>query len=280
MKFEDEESKELQKQRLERRRQKFSEETRDNILNSPLRDEALLSKSTNAGIESLVASQDLREKFLCQLKHKNADQREHGLRKLREIIVSIYDQNKSDRSFVEQAYEVYKMSYDFYLQKRDFNKVANLVLSFMVTHLPLDMTVEYAEINIISLSHVTRDMDMCIRSVRDMAHGSTPSELLNSLLEMSVIYMYQTSSPRRWFKILSAFDTESPIYSYVTRSKAFMEMRRRNFEQIAKCYNQIPVGFLIDRWFSNMITADEVRSLHDFVTTPNGAEVIVFKKRR
>lgn len=270
----------LRIQRLEKRKLKFSKDSRDSILNDPLRDKALLSRSINTNIESLLTSQSNREKFLESLKTEGTTSLGHGLRKLREVVISIYDKNSKEESFVRLVFEVYEMSYNFYLKEKDFNKLGCLILNFMVTKLPLALVKEYAEVYVISLSHLQHDMDKCLLFLRNTWQDTELTSISRQLLDLSLIYSCQTGSPCDWFKIVSTFPTGSLIYEYLTRCPAFNEMEQRTWKLIKKCYNQIPSKFLVDGWFQGMIDMAELQKRYDIVFSSKENKIVLFKGRK
>lgn len=274
-------------QRKLRRLQKFSSTARDRIINDPLTDRALLSRSASSNLDGLLNSQRLREQLLQQLKAKRLEatkddaQIEHGLRKLREVIVSVSEQHKSDSQFIKFSLDVYKMSYDFYLSKREYQKLGNLVLAFMATKLPSELTADYRVVYVLHLSHIENNMGKCIKMIElEYGRHGRIDDMLRKLLRLSLIYTNHTECPSEWFKLLASFPVGSPVYEFLRPSPAYAGMLKRCLVMVGKCYNQISTGYLLEGWLHNFLEKTELSHLYHIRQTPKGNEIIDFKEAR
>lgn len=266
------------------RLQKFSTTARDKIINDPLNDRALLSRSSSSSLEELLKSPEARDQLLNQLREisskseaVNNSQLEHGLRKLREVIVSVYEQNKEDYAFLQTANDVYQLSYNYYLNKKDFGKLGNLVLKFMFTHLSSDSNREYADIYILHVSHNENDIGKCLELIGRQA---TITNDARRLLGLSLIYSKRTECPSKWFQLLAEMPESSLAYKFLKRSPAYSEMQTRCIAVVSKCYNQISVEFLLRQWFYGFLSPSEISQRCQTRTTSSGTQIIEFKRQR
>lgn len=274
---------ELQKQILAKRQQKFSETARTKIINDPLRDTALLSRSASSNVKKLLATQQAREEFLKQLqleasqKPDNQAVLEHSLRKLREVIVSVYDENESDPKFLDFVTDVYKMSYNLYLSKREFSTLGGIVLNFMASKLP-QLSEDYTTLYIIYLSHVEHNMDKCLSLIMKGILGGSVDSLSHKLVRLSLIYENHTTCPSEWFQILKTFPSDSLLHKFLKASPAYLEMKQRCFQMVEKCYNQIPLDFLLNGWFHGFVLVSEISKNYQITTNSHGTQIIAFAK--
>lgn len=239
---------------VEKRRLKFSQEARDAILQDPLRDVSLLSRCNAAGVQELQSSQLARESLLEQLRsQENLELLEHGLRKLREVIVSVFDEQESNRNFLELVHETYEMSYNLFMRQGQFYKLGVIVLSFMATKFPQSL---YRQLYALHASHVANDLNKCI----NILVGNPPSYILpesqRRLILLSSIYVERVDSPARWFEILVSLPARQR--ELLTAAPAFCTMQERCFQYVQKCYNQISVNFLLNHWFYNTASKADI----------------------
>lgn len=271
----------LEESKRLRRLHKFSTAARDKIINDPLNDRALLSRSSSNSVEELLRSSKTRNQLLNRLKNEdvNDSQLEHGLRKLREVIVSAYEQNKDDPSFQRDLLDVYQMSYEYYFIKKDYGKLGNIVLKFIFTHLR-EISAEYAEyadIYILHVSHNEFDMGKCLTLIRSR---NKIDDNTRKLLDLSLIFNNHTSCPSRWFELLAKMPESSLAYQFLRDSPAYKEMQKRCFTIVSKCYNQISSEFLLRQWFHCLLSQSELSQHYQTTTTPRGDQIIVFKRSK
>lgn len=261
--------------RAEKRRLKFSQEARDAILRDPLRDGSLLSRSSTSSVRELQTSQQAREQLLLQLQsQKDRVLLEHGLRKLREIIVSVFQGCKDDISFLELVHKTYNMSYDFFLEERQFNKLGAVVLSFMATNFPCS---PYRELYALHSSHVGNNLNECIKVLAGDPPLYKLDKLHRQLILLSSIYVANMDSPSRWFQILMTLPTH--LHKYLVAIPAYSHMRTRCLQHVRRCYNQISLDFLLNYWFHGMATKSDIqREWHAEVN--HTSQMIVFRRRR
>lgn len=263
--------------RRQRRLKKFSAAARDRIISDPVNDRALLSRSSSGSVDALLNSSKARTQLLLHLKQGAVDdsQLEHGLRKLREVIVSLYELNKEDSVFLQQTKDVYKMSYDYYFARRDYGKLGNLVLKFMYTKLSSTASTEYADLYLLHVSHIERDLG---KSLLLMKRRKSIDKQTSKLLRLSLIFNCQTESPSEWFKLLAEISENSLLYQFLRHSQAYKEIERRCFETIRKSYNQLSVDFLLQHWFHSSLSHSELLKQYPITTSPSGHQIIQFKR--
>ncbi|CDF87550.1 BN860_08966g1_1 [Zygosaccharomyces bailii CLIB 213] len=261
--------------RTEKRRLRFSQEARDAILRDPLRDGSLLSRSSTSSARELQTSQQAREQLLLLLQsQKDRVLLEHGLRKLREIIVSVFQECKDDTNFLKLVHKTYNMSYDFFLEDRQFHKLGAVVLNFMATNFPCS---PYRELYALHCSHVGSNLNECIKVLMGDPPSYKLDELHRQLILLSSIYVANMDSPSRWFQILMTLPTH--LRKYLIAIPAYSHMRTRCLQHVRKCYNQISIDFLLKYWFHGMAIKSDIQ--HEWQAEVNcTSQMIVFRRRR
>ena len=266
--------------RVARRKQKFSNQARDTILNDVLRDSALLSRSTQSSSSKLLKVQkdsEAREALLTQLENQDIDSHTygHGLRKLREVIVSIYDSEQSDTKFKLLVMKVYTMSYRFFLKNKEYHKLGGIVLNFIIEKKLYQQNIELLYIFILYKSFIEKNIEACIGVILKWQL----KEQCYDLLQLSLIYLQEIRSPMDWFQIVSAQAKDKLVYEFIYKSPAFQEMKERTFIQVSRCYNQIPLAFLREYWFQGLIDETEIADHFQIEKSEVGTKTIYFKKR-
>lgn len=275
---------------MERRKLKFSNAKRDEIQNDLLRDVALLSRShgTNKQLESLKRDPNKRKQLLSQIKSQTNDSDiEHGLRKLREIIVSILPdsyQNKDLLSFVE---EVYIMSYEFFLRRKEWGKMGGIVLEFIKDNLhDLYYNKGFLQVYVLYLSHIEKNLSKSIEeSVKLDSYKLNDGNMY--LLDLSVIYCRSTQPPNKWFKILqeSQLQKQYPrAYKLLLESGKINEMQDRSFEIVKISYNQLSIQTFEQQWLLqtpiNSHLRNEIESIYTIQENKDGTKTIMLKQRK
>ncbi|QLL32938.1 hypothetical protein HG536_0D04600 [Torulaspora globosa] len=270
-----------------RRLQKFSNEARDRIINDPLNDRALLSRSSSSSLDDLRNSAKLRSKLLEHLKvvwtqysPVKDSQVEHGLRKLREVIIGIYGQHNQDEEFMLFTFDVYKLSYEYYHAKKEHHKLGNLVLAFMVSNVPKRLAAEYAEAYAIFISHIERDMGNCLKFVNKWHSEGKLDDSYRRYVRMSMILNNRTESAGKWFELLKEIPNSSLVYKLLRSSSAFLEMRDRCFATVSRCYNQISMSFLLHYWFHDFLDEAELKTRLKTKVNDHGTEIVEFERTR
>lgn len=270
-----------------RRLQKFSNDARERIINDPLNDRALLSRSSSSSLDDLRSSSKARRELLEQLKaiwaqnsRARDDQVEHGLRKLREVIISIYGQHSQEEEFVLFTLDVYKLSYEYYDVKKEHHKLGNLVLAFIVNNIPKQLAAEYAEAYAVYISHFERDTGNCLRFVNKWHSEGKLDGSYRRLIRMSMILNHGAESAGKWFELLGEIPSSSLAYKLLRSSSAFPEMRDRCFATVSRCYNQISVSFLLQRWFHDFLNEAELKTHLEIKTNHYGTEIVEFTRTR
>ncbi|QLQ79818.1 hypothetical protein HG537_0C04670 [Torulaspora globosa] len=270
-----------------RRLQKFSIEARDRIINDPLNDRALLSRSSSSSLDYLRSSVKAREELLEHIKaiwtqdnRTKDNQVEHGLRKLREVIISIFEQHNQDQEFILFTFDVYRLSYEYYHVKKEHHKLSNLVLASMVTNIPRNLVAEYAETYAICISHIERDTGKCLEFVNKWHSYGKLDDSYKRYVRMSMILNNRTESPEKWFELLKETPSSLLAYKLLRSTSAFIEMRDRCFTTVSRCYNQISVNFLLHYWLHDFLDEPELKIHLKTKINHYGTEIIEFKRTR
>ncbi|CAR29484.1 hypothetical protein ZYGR_0AD01660 [Zygosaccharomyces rouxii] len=238
--------------RLEQRRLKFSKDASKKILDDPLSDKSLISRGSDLSI--LQKDQTAREQLLSRIK-KSQDKHtvDHGLRKLREAIVSVFNDSRDDPTLIAFVYEVYQLSYDYFFREQDFTKLGNLVLNFMFQKFPADS--HFQQLYALYSSHVESNLSKCISI---LANNRRPSITVQErqLIRLSSIYLINLESPSQWFFILSHLPRRQ--IQFLTSIAAFQHMKERCYKYIKTCYNQVTLDYVLDSWFYNMVGNSDI----------------------
>ena len=272
--------------RMDKRRQKFSNTRRDEIQNDLLRDVSLLSRSdgNNKQLEALKADKRKQAELLEQIRKETNDHNiEHGLRKLREIIVSTINQ-RNETSFTEFAEQVYVISFEFFLRRKEWVKLGGIVLEFMQEHLPnLFTTGGFLEAYIVYLAHSDHNLPKAI----DMMLQYTSIPNLQDLVYMGAIYNYQCAPPTQWFCTAQRYNLQeqhSHAYNILSLSGTITEMQDRCFNVVCKSYNQLSWEFFEEYWLASIPMAqtlkDRIESSYTVQKNTNGTQTILLKKPR
>ncbi|KAG0656490.1 hypothetical protein C6P45_002660 [Maudiozyma exigua] len=274
---------------MERRKLKFSTAKRDEIQNNLLKDAALLSRSqgTNTQLESLKTDHKKREQLLRQIKNETNDSNiEHGLRKLREIIVSIIPGSRNDKRFLSFAEDVYIMSYEFFFKRKEWGKLGGIVLEFFKDNL-LDAYYNkgFLQVYVLYLSHIENNLT---KSMEELLRINS-NELIDEnryILDLSVIYCRKTQSPRNWFRILQESQLQKRYgraYQLIVDSGKVNEMQERSYKIASVSYNQLGMETFEQQWLLQIPMSTHLRKgiASTFVIRENkdGTSTIMFKQR-
>lgn len=277
-------------ERLRLRKEKFSSKARAAILNDPLKDRALLSRMSgnHEGIQELQQNEDSREEFwkTIMLKYEQdpgSDLISHGLRKIREVIVSIFQSHLSDERFLNFTLEVSTTSLDYYLDKGDISNIF-ICLEFALYTLRPVMEYkhhldEFSACYALYVSHVDNNIEKSLRLSTEYLKDTEYYQTCNNL---SMIYCTRCYPPSKWFKIVSELLHGSLLRRFIMALPSFELMKENTLALVGKCYNQIPLIFLENGWFAGMFNniEDTVSRRWDIETKPSGNRVVIFKKRK
>ena len=272
--------------RMEKRRQKFSSTRRDEIQNDLLGDVSLLSRSdgNNKQLEALKTDKERQIQLLEHIRKETDDSRiEHGLRKLREIIVSTFNQ-QDDPSFTEFVEQVYELSFDFFLRRKEWVKLGGIVLEFMQEHLP-DLFIQkgYLETYIVYLSHIEHNLPKAITIT--LQYSDIP--ILQDLIYMASIYNCNCAPPTQWFHTMRRCELQkghTHAYDLLFLSGTITEMQDRCFNIVCKAYNQLSWEFFEEYWLTSFPMAqtlkDRIENTYTVQLNSNGTRTIMLKKRK
>lgn len=270
---------------MERRKQKFSQESINRIKGNYLLDATLLSRShQDSNLNILLTDQTEREVFLAQIKETNSlDLKEHGLRKLREIIVSIFESHKDDHKFTQLIKECYQLSYNLFLNQKKFNQIGGIVLSFLVENMSdLAKDLGFLQLYILYLSHWENDILKSIDTLqryRDLV----PNEEYNCLMQLCLTFCQGTNPPNEWFQLLNYYKNNKLIMEFFTKTSIISQMQNNCLAMCQKSYNQLSSEVFNDLWLNNIPLESELeqtaRNSFAFETLSNGSEMMYFKKK-
>ncbi|CDO94664.1 unnamed protein product [Kluyveromyces dobzhanskii CBS 2104] len=272
--------------KLERRRSKFSEQRRQELLNDPLKDKSLLSRST-AGNETMIMTklkkdQTARDQFFCQIQDlartKDADDEllEHGLRKLREIIVSVYDDQKHDLRFIYSIKDVYSFSIEFYLQKSPVNwtKLAS-ILEAMVQRVSTSADCKvYASALTLYEAIETQQHSRALQKIRE-----NPGHYWDPASCRMLIESCATSNYHQWFCTLSSIPNDSILFKLTTSLPYHDDAVNDMLLTISRAYNQLSMAYLTEFWFHSVPIANLKSSISSrwTISQTNDDVIIKFK---
>lgn len=271
-------------ERIRRRKQKFSAEASNLIINDPLSDVLLLSRSANSDIiNSLRNDPELREGLISNIEHiynepGKDNQVEHGLRKLREILSSCRENAFSKNEiYWKQTSKVYDLSYEFYLRSGSISKVGDVVLKPIMEWFLRNRAAKYIPIYQLYISHFERDIAKC---TDEMFRGNLyPSRKDMLPIKMANIYVLNSGPVGDWFRMYHELTTQQQ--EFLVAAKILNEMVQRSLTHIKICYNQLSFYAISKLWLDNDTTFDIFQELTEFESTKvngNKDDIIMFRK--
>lgn len=272
---------------LKRRREKFSKESLRAVKDDPLKDVSLLSRGNTQADEQLN-TMEKREAFILRLSKLDDDKEslEHGLRKIREVLVSCFDSESHNARFIFLCEQVYQMTYDLLLAQQKIDKLALTVLEFIVSnqnsfHEEFQISFWYIYILYFGLS--VQDLEKCLAVAVELRRTNYKydSQTLDSILDLALVYNLENDSPAQWFSTLSHIKSDK-LLKFIDATGALNDMHMRCLKLVTRCYNQISMEFLQNYWFCSASLPIAVRNIvsRDYLVTENeGHQVIHFKRR-
>lgn len=266
---------------MDRRKQKFSKESTEKIRNNFLLDVSLLSRQQNAkDFTKLLNLQSERDKLLFQIQDCSNDELiEHGLRKLREVVVAIWDSNKDDPIFIHFVQNVYVESYNFFLRVNKINMIGNIVLEFLVKNLPQFAKERgFLTIYILYVSHVEMDIN---KSILVMLNFDFWEE---NLINLATFYCIRKTKPDKWFQILTEnYINDQLVIEFLEVTGKITELQERCLTVCSKSYNQLSLNAFNQIWLHNYplnsIIETKIIKSFSLQTTTDDVKVIHFKQR-
>lgn len=267
---------------IDKRKQKFSKEAIEKIRNDFLQDASLLSRQQNSdNFSKLLTSQSAREKLLMEIKTcSNTDLIEHGLRKLREVIVSLWDSKETDPSFIKFAQNVYVESYKFSLGANKLNMVGNIVLQFLIEKLPQFAKEKgFLTVYIIYISHIEMDMNKAISLMLKYDY------LKETLLILITSYCFNKTKPDEWFQVLvDSYIDDKLVVEFLEAAGKITELQERCLGACKKSYNQLSLSAFSELWLHRYPLSKAVEQqmieLYGLQTANEGSKILYFKKRK
>ncbi|KAL3230853.1 hypothetical protein RNJ44_01302 [Nakaseomyces bracarensis] len=276
-----------EEERIRRRREKFSAHKSKSIINDPLADISLLSRSGNSKlIQTLRNDPDIREQLISDIENIVEDRSkshlvEHGLRKLREIFSSCRENRDIHKGmFWNQADRVYNLSYRYYLESGQISKLGGLVLKPIIEWFPEVIKNKYLPIYGIYLTHYEKDTSKFIDECLSNSFLITENDMV--LTQMANIYSLNTDAVGKWFQL---YEKLVPIQKhFLQEAHIHNEMARRSLNTIERSYNQLSLHTISKLWYHSKIPND-IRDLlitqfESKRTLDNLDDIIMFKKKR
>ncbi|CCK70115.1 uncharacterized protein KNAG_0D03690 [Huiozyma naganishii CBS 8797] len=274
----------------EKRRQKFSQESLNRIKNDQLLDTGLLSRSqSSAAYKRLQESHEDRVALFNQIKSLDGttqmSTKAHGLRKLREIIISVFDSKKENPVFIEFVFKVYTLTYEVYMEQRDFDKIGGIVLEMLMRYLP-DQCVQngFADLYVVYLSHWENNIAKAYDVIRTIRSGLTSRE---PLLQLCSLFYGETGAPRYWFQILQEQFNENSnqwIIPFLKKSGVIDKMQKRTLMICAKSYNQLSMPAFQEMCLQKVTIVPGlekfIEETFELETLSDKTQVIYFKRRK
>lgn len=278
--------------RIERRKAKFSDASRINILSDPLKDKALLSRS-DAGAESisianLKGSAEARKRLFKEIKERWNENNEdpliaHGLRKLREIIISLYRSLKNDPSFISFAYEVNVTSINYSLvsEPRAWKDLINS-LEFLSTQLSQKaLCDEYVAGYVVYQAIESQSFSQGLHLLYTKMHLNNQKKVskfyepCKSILESCLKGVCD-----EWFAIISQLEKEGFLFKFLTALPLNEKLIDQAVETLSKAYKQAPKTFLQYSVFHSLqLDWKKVLDRHKkTVETASDGHIIRFKR--
>ena len=270
---------------MEKRIQKFSQASIDKIKGNHLKDVSLLSRSgRNSNLNGLLSNQQEREKLLQSIVHaNNIEVKEHGLRKLREIIISVFKSQKNDPSFINLIKYCYQLTYDLFLEEKKYNQIGGIVFPFLIDNVPeLAYTMGFVELYIIYLSHWEMNVLKSIDILKQYKMVLSKQEYQH-LLRMALIFCQEVEPPNVWFQLLNFYKGNKLILDFLNETKIVQKVQFKCLTICQKSYNQLSFDVFQQLWIQNMpldiAVERKARESFLFEKLSNGSEIIHFKKR-
>ncbi|SCU92711.1 LAME_0F01156g1_1 [Lachancea meyersii CBS 8951] len=276
--------------RLEKRRFKFSEHARQQILNHQLHDQFLLSRSgaINKNLHLLQNDQAARMRLWTEIEAQesldgNSPLIEHGLRKLREIIITVDSESYCDVEFRTLAARVCEKTVQFYSRRGEHHKSYPFLKFYVHNLLIYDaseaLSQELAICCALYISHYAHDISLCLSLLRSQMSDFTLHELCKTL---SLVYCIKNEPSCVWFRAMTQIPASSLVRQFLETLPAFEEMKQRTIQMVSSSYNQISISFLSAYWFSGL-WADlepQISQKWSIETLKTGTRVVKFKSKR
>lgn len=276
-----------EKARIARRKAKFSEQRRQELLDDPLKDKSLLSRSTadneTTVMMRLKTNQTVRDQMFVQIQELarsgNSDDEviEHGLRKLREIIVSIYHSEKRNDEFMNSVKNVYIYSIEFYLGRRPVNwtKLVNILEAFVRK---VSGVLECKEHGSALVLYEAIEQQQYGRSLQ-IIQGHE-KQLWDPVLCRLIVKSCATDNFHLWFYALSKLDDKTFLYKFLITLPYHEQAVHTVLNIISRSYHQLTLAHITEFWFQSVPIAHlkDVISSRWTVNELNHGSIVKFRK--
>lgn len=270
---------------MENRTKKFSQESIHRIKGNHLLDTSLLSRSqVNSGLNGLIADQREREKLFYDIVHTdNIEVKEHGLRKLREIIISVFESQKNDSAFIDLVKSCYQLTYEIFLEEQKYIQIGGIVFPFLINNMPeLAYTMGFVELYILYLSHWELNLFKSIDILKQCKTLLSKQEY-QYLLRMVLIFSQDIEPPNMWFQLLKFYNSNKLIMDFLNKTQIVQKIQFRCLDMCQRSYSQLSFDVFKQIWLQNVpldaTVETEARKRYLFEKLSNGSEMIYFKKK-
>lgn len=275
-------------EKVRKRKEKFSDEVRSRILNDPLNDGALLSRleGIHGNIRVLQTDQEARIRFFKRILDirkldPESDQIAYGLRKLREIIISVYNLNKNDSSFVAFILKVFDVSVKYHVDRNEISKTLPSLQFVIETPELREFGSRYEELvgcYILYTSHIDLNVE---KSIQLSSKLLVNSSYRNTCKRLALIYCCRSEPFSFWFSTVAQLSDSSLMKTFLIALPAFEYIKEQTIVTISKCYNQLGLTFMEVGWFHNMFQNLEETVAKRWVVeqTIRSGKIVKFKQR-
>lgn len=270
---------------MENRIKKFSPASIDRIKGNHLLDISLLSRSQlDSNLNGLILNQKEREKLFYDIIHTDdIEVKEHGLRKLREIIISVFESQKNDSAFINLIKSCYQLTYEIFLEKQKYVQIGGIVFPFLINNIPeIAYTMGFMELYIIYLSHWELNLPKSIDVLEQCKMFLSKPEYQN-LLRMVLIFCQEIEPPSTWLQLLKFYKSSKLIMDFLNETKTIQKVQFKCLDMCQKSYNQLSFDVFKQLWIQNIsldpAVEEAARKRFLFEKVSSGVEMIYFKKR-
>ncbi|AGO11013.1 AaceriAFR487Cp [[Ashbya] aceris (nom. inval.)] len=266
-------------ERHARRRAKFSDAARTAILGNVLADRALLSRSGNAtaALEALRTDAGARERLLDEIRalyahEPTAELVGHGLRKLREVLVSARA-GAGDARSRELAQEAFELSVQYYVGTEDWPRSAacleHLAAAGCAARAP-----QHAACLALYRAHMEGDPAGALDLV--CTHQHTDVRLFAACREVIAL----SGQPVLWYSAVAQL--AEPVRAFLLRLPSTQRLQDDTLAVLSCAYNQLPLEFVERTCFCELGCQLREKLSHRWTiaTGPAGQETVYFKRRR
>ncbi|AAS53858.2 AFR487Cp [Eremothecium gossypii ATCC 10895] len=266
-------------ERQARRRAKFSDAARTAILGDVLADRGLLSRagSATAALDALRTDAGARARLLDEVRalHSQDPTAElvgHGLRKLREVLVSVRA-SAGDARARELAQETFELSVQYYVDTENWPYAASC-LEYLAGAAAGDRAAQHVSCLALYRALMDRDPAAALDLIR--AHCAARPHLFAACIDAIAL----SGQPVLWYA--AAARLPAPVRAFVLRLPAAQRLQEDALLVLGRAYNQLPLEFVERACFCELgcRLQEELARRWAIATGPAGQKTVYFKRRR